>query len=155
MYKLKKEKKWKIVFFCKTERKMVCFFFYFIFLFYFFIFFTNFLFIFKKEFGEKKKENWEEVLGKERKTYFSTPHLRAENVHALKMFDDICKYIKKYKNDKNKIYLMYVMLNEEFLELCKNQESTNLEPFKLVISFFFSKRIVLELEDVSGVGLPV
>ena len=155
MYKLKKEKKWKFVFFCKTERKMVCFFFYFIFLFYFFIFFTNFLFIFKKEFGEKKKENWEEVLGKERKTYFSTPHLRAENVHALKMFDDICKYIKKYKNDKNKIYLMYVMLNEEFLELCKNQESTDLQPFKLVISFFFSKRIVLELEDVSGVGLPV
>ena len=131
---------------------MVCFFFYFILFFYFF---TNFLFIFKKEFGEKKKENLEEVFGEERKSYFSTPHLRAENVHALKMFDDISKYIKKYKNNKNKIYLMYVMLNEEFLELCKNQESTNLEPFKLVISFFFSKRIVLELEDVSGVGLPV
>ena len=130
---------------------MVCFFFLFIFLF----FFTNFLFIFKKEFGEKKKENLEEVLGEERKSYFSTLDLRAENVHALKMFDDISKYIKKYKNNKNKIYLMYVMLNEEFLELCKNQESTNLEPFKLVISFFFSKRIVLELEDVSGVGLPV
>ena len=148
----KRRKKWKIVFFCKSERKWYVFFFI---LFYFFIFFTNFLFIFKKEFGEKKKENWEEVLGKERKTYFSTPHLRAENVHALKMFDDICKYIKKYKNDKNKIYLMYVMLNEEFLELCKNQESTDLQPFKLVISFFFPKRIVLEFEDVSGVGLPV
>ena len=145
----KRRKKWKIVFFCKSERKW--WFFFFILFFYF----TNFLFIFKKEFGEKKKENWEEVLGKERKTYFSTPHLRAENVHALKMFDDICKYIKKYKNDKNKIYLMYVMLNEEFLELCKNQESTDLQPFKLVISFFFPKRIVLEFEDVSGVGLPV
>ena len=129
----------------------------FFFLFIFLFFFTNFyLFIFKKEFGEKKKEILEEVFGKERKTYFSTHYSRVENVHALKMFDDICRYIKKYKNDKNKIYLMYVMLNEEFLELCKNQESTDLQPFKLVISCFFSKRIVLELAgDVSGAGLSV
>ena len=104
----------------------------------------------------KKKELFWEVWKKERKGCFSTKHLRVENVNALKMFDDICKYIKKYKNDKNKIYLMYVMLNEEFLELCKNQESIEiLYPFKLVISCFFSKRIVGELEDVSGAGLPV
>ena len=134
-------------FFVKLKEKWYVFFFilffYFIFLFFLLIFY---LFL---------KRNLEEVFGEERKSYFSTPHLRAENVHALKMFDDISKYIKKYKNNKNKIYLMYVMLNEEFLELCKNQESTNLESFKLVISCFFSKRIVLELEDVSGVGLPV
>ena len=128
---------------------------FFFYLFFYFFLLIFYLFIFKKEFGEKKKEIWEEVWKKERKGCFSTSHSRVENVHALKMFDDICKYIKKYKNDKNKIYLMYVMLNEEFLELCKNQESIDLHPFKLVISFFFSKRIVLELEDVSGVGLPV
>ena len=131
----------------KKENGM--FFFLFIFLFFLLIFY---LFL-KRNLVRKKrigKKFWEK---KER--HFSTPHLRAENVHALKMFDDICKYIKKYKNDKNKIYLMYLMLNEEFLELCKNQESNDLQPFKLVISCFFSKRIVLELEDVSGVGLPV
>ena len=131
---------------------MVCFFFN---LFFYFFLLIFYLFIFKKEFGEKKKVIWEEVFGKERKECFSTNHSRVENVHALKMFDDICKYIKKYKNDKNKIYLMYVMLNEEFLELCRNQESTDLYPFKLVISCFFSNRIVLELEDVSGAGLSV
>ena len=128
---------------------------FFFYLFFYFFLLIFYLFIFKKEFGEKKKEIWEEVWKKERKGCFSTNHSRVENVYALKMFDDICKYIKKYKNDKNKIYLMYVMLNEEFLELCKNQESIDLYPFKLVISFFFSNRIVLELEDVSGAGLSV
>ena len=131
---------------------------FFIYLFFIFWFFTIFYFIYflKRNLLRKKKELFWEVWKKERKGCFSTKHLRVENVNALKMFDDICKYIKKYKNDKNKIYLMYVMLNEEFLELCKSQESIEiLYPFKLVISCFFSKRIVGELEDVSGAGLPV
>ena len=150
-------------FFCivtKGERKVLkkkgyVFFFYLFFIFWFFTIFLFYLFL-KRNLVRKKKEIWEEVWKKERKGCFSTNHSRVENVHALKMFDDICKYIKKYKNDKNKIYLMYVMLNEEFLELCKNQESNEiLYPFKLVISCFFSNRVVGELEDVSGAGLPV
>ena len=130
---------------------------FFIYLFFYFFGFYYFLFIYflKRNMLRKKKELLGEVWKKERKGCFSTKHLRVENGDALKMFDDICRYIKKYKNDKNKIYLMYNMLNEEFLELCRNQESIELYPFKVVISCFFSKRIVGELEDVSGAGLSV
>ena len=73
------------------------------------------------------------------------------------MFDDICLYIKQYKNDKIKIKQLYDILNGEFFEICKNQEFNELlYPFKRVISCFFSIPIISSLEyDVSGVGLSV
>ena len=76
-------------------------------------------------------------------------------IYASKMFDDICLYIKQNKNDK--IKQMYAILNDEFFEICKNQEFIELlHPFKIIISCFFSKYIISSLEyDVSGAGLPV
>ena len=76
-------------------------------------------------------------------------------IYASKMFDDICLYIKQNKNDK--IKQMYAILNDEFFEICKNQEFIELlHPFKIIISCFFSKYIISSLEyDVSGVGLSV
>ena len=60
-----------------------------------------------------------------------------EAEYALKMFDDICLYIYQYKNDKDKIKQMNIVLNDEFFEICKNKEFVELLfPFKLVISFF-------------------
>ena len=60
-----------------------------------------------------------------------------EAKYALKMFDDICLYIYEHKNDKNKIKQMYIVLNDEFFEICKNKEFAELlYPFKVVISFF-------------------
>ena len=80
-----------------------------------------------------------------------------EAIYALKLFDDICLYVKQYKNDKIKIKQMYDILNDEFFEICKYQEFNELlYPFKLVISCFFSKPILSSLEYVvSGAGLPV
>ena len=41
-----------------------------------------------------------------------------QSIYALKMFDDICLYIKQNKNDKIKIKQMYAILNDEFFEIC-------------------------------------
>ena len=80
-----------------------------------------------------------------------------QSIYALKMFDDICLYIKQNKNDKIKIKQMYAILNDEFFEICKNQEFIELlHPFKIIISCFFSKYIISSLVyDVSGAGLRV
>ena len=123
-----------------------CFFYFFIFYYFFLIFF-----IFKKR--RKKTER-----RRRRKSCFAKKTKKTlENIYALKMFDDICKYIKQYKTDKIKIKLLYDILNEEFFEICKYQEFNELfYPFKVVISCFFSIPILSGLEyDVSGVGLSV
>ena len=120
------------------------------FTFLFFLIFFLIFFIFKKR--RKKTER------RRRKSCFAKKTKKTlENIYALKMFDDICKYIKQYKTDKIKIKLLYDILNEEFFEICKYQEFNELfYPFKVVISFFFSIPILSGLEyDVSGVGLSV
>ena len=81
-----------------------------------------------------------------------------QTIYALKMFDDICIFIKQNKNDKIKIKKLYNILNYEFFVLSKNQEFNEiLHPFKLVISFFFSIRLHLLSNDelVSGLRLCV
>ena len=91
--------------------------------------------------------------------FFAKTKRSLQSIYALKMFDDICIYIKQNKNDKIKIKQMYDILNYEFFVLSKKQEFNNLRilyPFKLVISFFFSIRFhLLSNDDVSGLGLRV
>ena len=89
--------------------------------------------------------------------FFAKTKRSLQSIYALKMFDDICIYIKQNKNDKIKIKQMYNILNYEFFVLSKNQEFNEiLYPFKLVISFFFSIRLhLLSNDDVSGLGLRV
>ena len=128
--------------------------FFLLFYFFYYFFILIYFFIFKKRRGETGRR-------RRRKLCFARKTKKTlESIYALKLFDNICKYIKQYKNDKIKIILLYNSLNEklcEIFEICKNQEFDELfYPFKLVISFFFSKSILSSLEyDVSGAGLPV
>ena len=120
-------------------------------LFYFFLLFYYF-FIFLFYFRREKTGRREPCFARKTKKTL-------ESIHALKMFDIICKYIEQYKTDKIKIKQLYNTLNEkwcEIFEICKNQEFNELfYPFKVVISCFFSNTILSSLEYVSGAGLSV
>ena len=89
--------------------------------------------------------------------FFAKKNRSLQSIYALKLFDDICIFIKQNKNDKIKIKKLYIILEYEFFVLSKFQEFNEiLHPFKLVISFFFSIRLhLLSNDDVSGLGLCV
>ena len=93
--------------------------------------------------------------------FFAKKNRSLQSIFALKLFDDICIFIKQNKNDKIKIKKLYIILEYEFFVLSKFQEFNEinkiLHPFKLVISFFFSIRLHLLSNDelVSGLRLCV
>ena len=108
-------------------------------------------------FKKRTKKNEDKRRQARRQICFAKTKRSLQSIYALKMFDDICIYIKQNKNDKIKIKQMYDILNYEFFVISKNQEFNEiLYPFKLVISFFFSIRLhLLSNDDVSGLGLCV
>ena len=115
--------------------------------------------IFRKTRQRRRRRQRQAQARRQGDPLFAKTKRSLQTIYALKMFDDICIFIKQNKNDKIKIKQMYDILKYEFFVLSKKQEFNNLRilyPFKLVISFFFSIRFhLLSNDDVSGLGLCV